>query len=77
MLPILAVLGLLNSGVKRAETHIKDFIVAFILILVISLLVGNFVGGASEINIGASLIDGVIAYIVGLIVGYAREKITA
>ena len=76
MLPLLAVLGLLNSGIKRPETHIKDFIVALLVVIVMSFIVGALMGVETPtLEISTLIVDGIIAYIVGLVVGYARESI--
>ena len=71
----LMVLGLLNAGVKRAERHVKDFIVCLLVILLMGWVTSTIMGKVMSFDFMEVLINGALAYIVGLAVGYVREKV--
>jgi len=76
----LAVLGLLNVRVRRAEEHVKDVVITLAIVMALSVVLGNLLGEPAfftATDIFRITIVGIIAYITGLIVGYVREKVTA
>ncbi|MGC9079414.1 MAG: hypothetical protein ACP5G1_01610 [Nanopusillaceae archaeon] len=77
---LLAVLGLLNARVRRTEEHVKDIAMTLAIVMILSFVLGTLLGEQvlfTATDIVRTIIVGIVAYITGLIVGYAREKVTA